>query len=208
MADLLVCLPIIICVGSSTYYFLLLQVTPGIFRTWQPSARETGPKNFPFPWEVPLFSCIYWSAQLTGTNISCQLFYEWNIFQTSPNSGCDDNWPRMTPAGTVVVVDGGKLPGERSKRRRVPGSIVRVYYVHIMYMRKSALYMYITCTHIMYVCRRALYMYITCTPSPCVLRARTSRTCARAADREGAPDLYADSAGPARCEGAHLYADQ
>ena len=41
----------------------------------------------------------------------------------------------MTPAGPVVVVDGGKLPGERSKRRRVPESIVLVYYVHAHHVR-------------------------------------------------------------------------
>ena len=97
----------------------------------------------------------------------------------------------MTPAGTVVVVDGGKLPGERSKRRRVPESIVRVYYVHTHHVRAQE-----HCT--------------------CVLRAhhvpaqhvRAHHVRVQEQLVASAPDQYADSAGPPRCEGAHLYADQ
>ena len=104
----------------------------------------------------------------------------------------------MTPAGTVVVVDGGKLPGERSKRRRVPESIVHVYYVHTHHVRAQESVIHVYCVHTHHVRAQE-----HCT---CVLRAHHVRVQEQLV--ASAPDQYADSAGPARCEGAHLYADQ
>ena len=79
----MVCLPIIICVGSSAYYFLLLQVTPGIFRTWQPSARETGPKNFLFLEKFPYFLAFIGQHSSLGQILVANFFMN-GIFSKLP----------------------------------------------------------------------------------------------------------------------------
>ena len=64
------------------------------------------------------------------------------------------------------------------------------------------------CTHIMYVRKSIVRVHYVRAHHVPAQHVRAHHVRVQEQLVASAPDQYADSAGPARCEGAHLYADQ